>query len=92
MIVINVLVQGIISRISVYAPQCDSDDTQKDDFYHSLINVVRKLEEKEIVIIAGYYNRLVVSNVKKTTWTNMGVMVTELGTREEKRFLSFVQI
>ena len=45
MIVIKVLVQGIISVISVYAPQCDSDNTKKNDLYHNLINVVRKLEE-----------------------------------------------
>ena len=47
MIVIKVLVQGnIISVISVYVHQCGLDDTQKDDFYDSIINVVRKLGEK----------------------------------------------
>ena len=48
MIVMKVLFQGIIiSLISRYAPQCGLDDSQKDDFYDSLINVVRKLGEKE---------------------------------------------
>ena len=55
MSVIKLLVQEIIiSVISVYAPQCGSDDSQKDDFYDILINVVRNLGEKEIVVIAGY--------------------------------------
>ena len=49
MIVIKVLVQGIIIwAISVYVPQCGLDDSQKEDLFDSLINVIRKLEEKEI--------------------------------------------
>ena len=57
MIVIKVLVQEIIiSVISVYAPQCGLDDSQKDNFYDSLTSVVRKLEEKEIAIIVGDNN------------------------------------
>ena len=51
MIVIKVLVQRIIisltSDLTVYAPQCGLDD--------SLINVVWKLGEKKISIIAGEF-------------------------------------
>lgn len=52
MIVTKVLVQGIIiSKIS-YVPQYGLDDSVKDDFYDSLVNIVRKLGE-EIVVLAG---------------------------------------
>ena len=55
MIVNKVLVQRIIISVnSVHAPQCSSVDSQKHDFYESLINVVIKLGEKEIVVIAGF--------------------------------------
>ena len=50
MIVNKVLVQRIIisliSDLTAYAQECGFDDCQKDDFYDSLINVVRKLGEK----------------------------------------------
>ena len=50
MIVNKVLVQRIIisliSDLTVYVPQYGLDDSQKDDFYDSLINVVKKLGEK----------------------------------------------
>ena len=46
----------IISVISVYAQQCGLDNSRKDDFYDTLINIARKFEEKEIVIIARYFN------------------------------------
>ena len=50
-----VLVQGIIfSFISVYALQ-GLGNKQKADFYDSLINVVRNVGEKEIVVIAGHF-------------------------------------
>ena len=56
-VVIKVLVQRInISMISVYAPQCDLDDSQKDDFYDSLIIVNKQLGEKNILVIAGGLN------------------------------------
>lgn len=52
MIVTKVLVQGIIiSKIS-YVPQYGLDDSVKDDFYDTLVNIVRKLGE-EIVVLAG---------------------------------------
>ena len=38
-----VLIQEIISVISVCVPHCGLDDSPKDIFYDSLINVVRKL-------------------------------------------------
>ena len=50
MIVNKVFVQEIIflliSDLTVCAPQCGLYYSQKDDFYDSLINVVRKLGEK----------------------------------------------
>ena len=50
-------VQGIIiSVISVYAQQCGLDNSRKDDFYSTLIDVARKFGGKEIVIIARYFN------------------------------------
>ena len=56
-VVIKVLVQRInISMISVYAPQCDLDDSQKDDFYDSLIIVIKQLGEKKILVIARGLN------------------------------------
>lgn len=54
MTVIKVLVQEIIiSLISFYVPQCGLDGSQKDDFHDSLVNDVKELEEREIVVIAG---------------------------------------
>ena len=40
------IIISLISDLTVYAPQCGLDYSQKDDFYDSLINVVRKLGEK----------------------------------------------
>ena len=66
MIVIKVLVQGIvISIISVYATQCGLDDIQKGDFYDCLVNAIRKLGEKEFLVIARYLNGHVGSNPQK---------------------------
>ena len=57
MIVINVLDQGIfITVISVYAPEYGLDDDQKYNFYDSLINVVTKFGEKEIIFTVGDFN------------------------------------
>ena len=47
------------------SPQYGLDDSQKNDFYDSLINVVRKLREKEIVVIPGDFNGHVGSNPEK---------------------------
>ena len=56
MIAIMILVQGtIFSFISVYALQGCLGNKQKADFYDSLINVVRNVGEKEIVVIAGHF-------------------------------------
>ena len=60
MIVNKVFVQRIIisliSDLTVFAPQCGLDDSQKDNFYDSLISVVRKIGEKWILVIAGNFN------------------------------------
>ena len=66
MTVVKVLVQRIgivISVISVYAPQF-SFDNQKDYFYDSLINVVRKLGETKIEVIAGDFNGDIGNNLE----------------------------
>ena len=64
MIVFKVLFQGIIiSLISAYPIQCGLDDRQKDEFYDCLINVVRKLGEKETVVMAGDFNSHVGRNL-----------------------------
>ena len=93
MIFVKVLVQGVkvfqgISVISVYALQCGLDDSQKVDFYDNLINVVRKLMEKEIVVIQETL-MVTLEVIQKTMRTSMKVMVVELGTRKGKGFLSF---
>lgn len=63
MICMKVLIQGIISSVfSFYAPQTGLDDRQKDEFCDSLINVARKLGEKEIVVIVEDVNGHIVSN------------------------------
>ena len=64
MIVFKVSFRGIIiSVISVYAPQCDLDDNQKQNFYDSFINVT-KLGETKIIVIAGDFNGHVGSNIE----------------------------
>ena len=75
----KVLAQGIIILvISVYAPHCSLGDNQKYDFYNSLVNVVRKLGEKEIVIIAGKSNLMFTLEVaQKIVRTSMKVMDME---------------
>ena len=84
MIVIMALVQGIIWVISVNAPQYGLDDSQKDDLCESLINVVRKLGERKIVVIGGYFT------TQKTLRTSMEGMVMEFRTRKGKGFLNFI--
>ena len=64
MIAIKVLVQGMILLISVYAPQCSLDDSQKEDsFYDNLMNV-RELGEKDTAVISGGCNGLVRSKAE----------------------------
>ena len=90
MIVIKVLVQGIItSVISVYASQCGLDDSQKDGFYDSLINVVRKLG-KEIVVIAVDFTGHIESNPEDYEEQHGGY---GYGVRNKgEGFLSFAQL
>lgn len=54
----------IISVISVFAPQCGLDGSQKDDFYYSLISVVKMLVEKKIVVTAENANGNFESNLE----------------------------
>ena len=58
----------------------------KNNFYDSLINVVRKLGEKKIV--AEDFNGHVGSNAE-ASGISMKVMVMELGIRKGKGFLSW---
>lgn len=37
----------------MYAPHCDLDDCQKDNLFDRLISVIRKVREREIVVITG---------------------------------------
>ena len=76
--------------ISLKVPQFGFDE-QKDIFYDSLINDVRKLKKKKIVIVVGDFIGYSESNTK-TTWTSIEVMVMKLGIRERKEFWSFVQL
>ena len=63
MVVIKVLVQGInVSVISVNALQRGLNDSQRDNFYENLNSIVRKLEKKESVVIAGDCNGHVGNN------------------------------
>ena len=66
MIVIKVLVWGIIiSVISAYFLQYGLGDSQRDDFYDSLINVVRTFGGKEITVILRHLNVYAGSNPEK---------------------------
>ena len=47
---------SIVTIVSVYAPQCGLDASEKDSFYNSLMDVARKFGEKELVIVAGDFN------------------------------------
>lgn len=61
---------------------------KNDDFYNNLINVVKKLGEKEIVVIAGYFNGHVEGNLE----CYEEIMITELETRKGNGFMRFVQL
>lgn len=54
MIIRKILLQNYLSHL-VYLSECDLDDIQKDKCYDSLINVVRRLEKKEIEVIATHF-------------------------------------
>ena len=92
MIDVQVQIQSIfILVISIYALQFGFDDSQKDGFYGSLINVVGKLGEKKTVVIAGDLNDHI-EVTQKTKMTSRENTVMELETRKGKGFLSFVQL
>ena len=42
--------------ISAYAPTLDSDDSLKEDFYSSLDEIVRDVDERDKLILAGDFN------------------------------------
>ena len=63
--IIRVLVQGIIiSVITVHVAQYDLYESQEENFYDSLVNV-RKIGEKEIIVIAGGLNGHVGNNAEE---------------------------
>ena len=53
-----------MSETSFYALRCVFNDSHKYNFYDSLINVVIKLWEKDIIVIAEDLNGHFGSNVK----------------------------
>lgn len=61
---------------------------KNDDFYNSLIIVVKKLGEKEIVVIAGYFNGHVEGNLE----CYEKIMITELETRKGNGFMRLMQL
>ena len=64
--IIRVSIQGIIiSVITVHVPQYDLYESQEENFYDSLVNVVRKIGEKEIIVIAGGLNGHVGNNAEE---------------------------
>lgn len=92
MVVIKVLVQVInISVISVNALQRGLDDSQRDNLYDSSKSIVRKLGEKEIVVITVDC-KVTLDVMEKTVRTSTEVLVMELRARRKKQFLSFVQL
>ena len=63
--IVKVLFQPIImSETSFYALQCVFNDSHRYNFYDSLINVVIKLREKDIIVIAEDLNGHFASNVQ----------------------------
>ena len=89
MIVMKVLVYGIfILMISVDASLCGLNDSQKDDLYSSLISFVRKLGEKETVVISGHFNGPVRS-IAKNYETQQGDYGDEVRNKEGERILEF---
>ena len=44
---------SVVSILSVYAPKVGLDDSIKNAFYEKLLNVVSKLQDKEIIIPCG---------------------------------------
>ena len=93
MIFIEVLVErtiaSLISDLTVYAPQWGLDNSQKEDIYDSLMSVVWKLGEKEILVIAGHFTLKI---TQKTVKASMKIMVMELQRRKEKVFMNFLQL
>ena len=61
------------------------DGTQKDNFYDRLFNIVRKLGEQEIVVIAGHLN-VMLEVMQKKSLRSIEVMVMGKG------FWNFVQL
>lgn len=65
MIAIKVLVQRIVILvISVYSLQYSLSDRYKDSFDDSFINVIIKLLQRKLAVIAGDFNGLVKSNAE----------------------------
>ena len=89
MIVLKVLVYGIfILMISVDASLCGLNDSQRDHLYGSLICFVRKLGEKETVVISGHFNGPVRS-IAKNYETQQGDYGDEVRNKEGESILEF---
>ena len=80
----KIIILIIISVISNYATQCGLDDSQKDNFNDSLINV-RRLGKKDIFVKAE--TSIVIWKVmQKTLRNSTEVVIMELGAKKGKRF------
>ena len=74
------------------APKRDLSFNQKDYFYDDLMNIVRNLGEREIVVVAEDFKGCSRSNPEDYKVKVMKVMVMRLGTRKRKGFSSFMQL
>lgn len=74
----------------MYAPHCDLDDSQKDNLFDRLISVIRKVREREIVVITGDFISHVERNPEGLENQHVEVVVMEFRIRKEQRFCNFV--
>ena len=89
MIVIRVLVQEIIiSGISVITPQRGLDDSRKVYLYDSFINVIKRLNEKKFLVIAGDFIVHIGSSPKGYE-DQRGGSCYEVWNNEEEKTLEF---
>ena len=68
--------------ISVYVPQCGLDNSNKDNFYDTLISFIRKWGKKEILVKT--VDLMIILEDMKTLRTNKEKMVMKIGIRRRK--------
>lgn len=47
---------GIINLVGVYAPTLDTDDSEKDEFYDHLEQILRRIPQSEYLVVLGDFN------------------------------------